>query len=264
MAVAEVIVGGVATLAIVWQFRRRQRRHRHPGETLEVIGRAVLDASKRGHRPANVTHFALALLQDPEVSAALDERGVATESVYDELENLLPAPAPPLTIEEMNEKGLDPELAKVIVASRGRKPAAVLDAVIQSDPAIGAIFERHGQARAPSPTGPSSPYRGTGAGLPAGDSLLVVWNDTKTTQEFVLQLLREELGVRNPCATQVMLTSHRRGCSIVGRYERDDAVRLARKAETRAREAGHPLRITVEDASFTRPLRRLGRWLRRP
>lgn len=229
-----------------------------PRETLMALAAAVTDASDRGHRPVRVIHLTRALMLDPFVVAALERRGVATELVYAELESLLPAPAPPLNVLSMSEAGVDSSLAAVVAASRGKRPAAVLDIIRRSDPEIAAVFERE------RPVGPSSPYRGVTPSTAKGDSLLVFWNDATTTQSFVLQLLRDDLGIGEPRATYIMRTTHRDGSAIVGGYEAAEATRLAAKAEQRARAEGFPLRVTVEDASFTSPLRRLARWLRRP
>ncbi|MBI2202041.1 MAG: ATP-dependent Clp protease adaptor ClpS, partial [Armatimonadetes bacterium] len=64
------------------------------------------------------------------------------------------------------------------------------------------------------PDGESGPYRG----LPKGNANtdVIFWNDKKTTQEFVTQVLRGTFGVVEPEATRLVLSVDQAGFAVVG------------------------------------------------
>src|SRR5262249_35922809 len=83
--------------------------------------------------------------------------------------------------------------------------------------------------------------------VPEGESLeLVLWNDDYTTMETVVRILGTVLAFDGPRAYRTMLAVHREGSSCIGRYERDEAIRLARAATTMAEAEGAPLRVVLQ------------------
>jgi ATP-dependent Clp protease adaptor protein ClpS len=76
---------------------------------------------------------------------------------------------------------------------------------------------------------------------------VVLRNDNHTTQEFVVALLREVFGLDETESSTKMMQTHRQGRTIVGRYKVAVARDKVGTARRRAREAGFPLWIGVED-----------------
>lgn len=157
-------------------------------------------------------------------------------------------------------------------------PMGVLHTLLRSEhDDVRAVFERHGltSERWPPPSarpsdstppatpdGESGPYRG----LPIGNATtdVIFWNDKKTTQEFVTQVLRGIFGVVEPEATRLVLSVDQDGFAMVGTYEREEAERLARIAMQLAREHGYPLKASTEQTGRTNAMSRIERWLRSP
>jgi ATP-dependent Clp protease adaptor protein ClpS len=153
----------------------------------------------------------------------------------------------------------------------------LLRALLRSGPeGVRGVFEQHGltaerwpplasatpaatRATATSRAADAGPYRSQ-APL---DTDVVFWNDKKTTQEFVTELLRDTFGVAEPHASRLMLSTHHTGFAVVGTYERAEAERLAEVAMQLARERGFPLRVSVEKTGTTRPAGLIARWLQR-
>lgn len=81
---------------------------------------------------------------------------------------------------------------------------------------------------------------------PEGDSLeLVILNDDYTTMETVIRILGTVLAFDRLRAYRTMLAVHHQGSSCIGRYERAEAIRLARAATTMAEAEGAPLRVVL-------------------
>lgn len=80
---------------------------------------------------------------------------------------------------------------------------------------------------------------------PAGTNL-VLHNDDFTTMEFVVELLQSELDFSQKQATRIMLEIHRNGQAIIGTFDALEVAERRDQLESRAREVGYPLRITVE------------------
>src|SRR5262245_37213594 len=77
---------------------------------------------------------------------------------------------------------------------------------------------------------------------------VILLNDDYTTMEFVIQIL-ETLFQKSPAeAYQVMMHVHRNGRGLAGVYPWEVAETKVEKVTTLSREAGYPLRATIEDA----------------
>lgn len=79
------------------------------------------------------------------------------------------------------------------------------------------------------------------------DVHVILRNDDYTTQEFVSSLLVEVFGLSSADAHTRMLETHTQGKAIVGRFKRAVARDKVITARARAREAGFPLWVGVED-----------------
>ena len=76
----------------------------------------------------------------------------------------------------------------------------------------------------------------------------MVHNDDFTTMEFVVQILVEIFNKSEAEAESLMMTVHKGGKAVIGCYSYDIAVTKVNAAITRAKAAGFPFKITVEEA----------------
>lgn len=77
---------------------------------------------------------------------------------------------------------------------------------------------------------------------------VVMINDDFTTMEFVVYILVDIFHKDEVTANDIMMTVHRNGKAVVGKYPYDIAVTKVNAALDRAREEGYPFRMTVEEA----------------
>ncbi len=75
---------------------------------------------------------------------------------------------------------------------------------------------------------------------------VTIYNDDFTTMEFVVKILVEVFFKETGEAEALMLEVHHSDKAVVGIYSYDVATSKVRKATRMAREAGFPLRLTVE------------------
>ena len=75
---------------------------------------------------------------------------------------------------------------------------------------------------------------------------VTIYNDDFTTMEFVVMILTQVFFKSETEAEALMLQVHHSDKAVVGIYSYDVAVSKVRKATDMAREAGFPLRLTVE------------------
>jgi ATP-dependent Clp protease adaptor protein ClpS len=75
---------------------------------------------------------------------------------------------------------------------------------------------------------------------------VILHNDDYTTMEFVLKILESVFG-RSPAEEyRVMMHVHTRGAGVAGVYSHEVAETKVSVTHERAREAGHPLRCSME------------------
>lgn len=77
---------------------------------------------------------------------------------------------------------------------------------------------------------------------------VIMLNDDFTTMEFVIELLISVFGKNPEEATFIMLKIHNEGEGVCGIYTYDIAYTKVHIARNKAKEAGFPLRILVQDA----------------
>ena len=75
---------------------------------------------------------------------------------------------------------------------------------------------------------------------------VTIYNDDFTTMEFVVMILIQVFFKSQAEAETLMLQVHHSDKAVVGIYSYDVVVSKVRKATNMAREAGFPLRLTVE------------------
>ena len=75
---------------------------------------------------------------------------------------------------------------------------------------------------------------------------VIIYNDDFTTMEFVVMILIQVFLKSEEDANALMLQVHHSDKAVVGIYSYDIATSKVRKATNMAREAGFPLRLTVE------------------
>ena len=75
---------------------------------------------------------------------------------------------------------------------------------------------------------------------------VTIYNDDFTTMEFVVKILVEVFYKSEAEAEVLMLKVHHSDKAVVGIYSYDVATSKVRNATNMAREAGFPLRLTVE------------------
>ncbi len=77
---------------------------------------------------------------------------------------------------------------------------------------------------------------------------VVMHNDDFTTMEFVVEVLEDIFHKNSMEAEILMLTVHKSGKAVIGSYPYDIAVSKVNTAISRAKSAGFPFRMTVEEA----------------
>ncbi len=77
---------------------------------------------------------------------------------------------------------------------------------------------------------------------------VIMHNDDFTTMEFVVEILVEIFNKSETEAESLMMTVHKGGKAVIGCYSYDIAVSKVNAARTRAKAAGFPFKITVEEA----------------
>jgi len=77
---------------------------------------------------------------------------------------------------------------------------------------------------------------------------VLLHNDDYTTMEFVVLLLVDLFHKSAEEASAIMLSVHEKGVGVCGIYPREIAELRVHQTGKRAREAGFPLRCTMEEA----------------
>ncbi len=77
---------------------------------------------------------------------------------------------------------------------------------------------------------------------------VIMHNDDFTTMDFVVAVLVDIFHKDDVTAQSIMMNVHKKGMAVVGKYPYDIAVTKVGAALARAKKAGFPFRMTVEEA----------------
>lgn len=77
---------------------------------------------------------------------------------------------------------------------------------------------------------------------------VIMHNDDFTTMDFVVAVLVDIFHKDEVTAQAIMMNVHKKGMAVVGKYPYDIAVTKVGAAISRAKNAGFPFRMTVEEA----------------
>ena len=77
---------------------------------------------------------------------------------------------------------------------------------------------------------------------------VILHNDHYTTMEFVVDVLVQVFHKTEPEAVQIMMNVHQQGSGICGVYTLDIAATKTAEVHRMAREQGHPLKCSYEEA----------------
>ncbi|MDO4178898.1 MAG: ATP-dependent Clp protease adaptor ClpS [Phascolarctobacterium sp.] len=77
---------------------------------------------------------------------------------------------------------------------------------------------------------------------------VLMYNDDFTTMDFVVRILIDIFHKDDVSAQAIMLGVHQNGKAVVGKYPYDIAISRVDKALSRAKAAGFPFRMSVEEA----------------
>lgn len=77
---------------------------------------------------------------------------------------------------------------------------------------------------------------------------VIIYNDDFTTKEFVVDILISVFRKNQEQAVNIMESVHQTGKGVAGIYSYDIAVTRTNIATARARKAGFPLKLEVEQA----------------
>lgn len=240
-----------------------------PSEELSlVLTIAAMEANERKQARIGELHLVLALTCDPAVRERL-ARAIALDDLRERLAAALdasPADDPGLPGVEPGaavvQRAFSKEVTSVIRRARRRpghppSPFAVMDVVIRAAKGIGGPLAEAFAAvgldaktwRAPTAKARPkvvAPYRGEPAAPPPADVAVRLWNDDKTTMEFVVATLGGRFGLPAFEARYVMLRVHRLGSARAAELARADAERIVESVRGEAREKGYPLELTIE------------------
>ena len=231
----------------------------HHPELDGAIVRAMQRAKGAGRR-ASVFDLFSALLETPDVEDLVRKAGGDLEALASGLQSATSARA---------KKGLlgwwlaGPAMFRQPIAiatkrTRGRRRIGPADVFAEgfdtAEPDLRAVLEQAGLSRSRVLRSLCGGGQGDATdAVPEGDSLeLAILNDDFTRMESVVRILGTVFAFESWRAYRTMLAVHRQGSGCIGRYERAEAIRLARDATTMAEGDGAPLRVVLRrpDSAF--------------
>lgn len=238
----------VAGFGAYWWRHLRPRPRDQTSELFEpdaevALHVAVHEASSRQQRLTSL-HVLYGLLQDDTVIAAIATAGGDAAVLED---RVLAALAAPADFEDSAARVAGRAVALARVGDR-RATCTDLWAALAGSPAArllddsqldrgATLFALYHGGRAPDI-----------ATLEGRDVLIVLRNDSYTTQEFVCSLLRDVFALPDGEARAVMLATHNTGRAVIGRFPAAAARDKIAQARTRIRAEAFPLWIGVEPA----------------
>lgn len=209
------------------------------------------EAESRGQE-VNSTHLVYALVQSIDIAAAIESAGGKVDPIEDRILEALAASESDAELAGNSEE-LTPDAAQAMTwalytAWAGSRQVSVTDlwaGLIQTGAEPTALVEAGG-VRAVDVLFVLI-HGTTGAEVPDANELAVVLiNDSMTTQELVVQILREVFDLTEEEARDRMLEAHTSETSVVGRFPRSAARSRVKAANERARALGYPLWLRLE------------------
>ena len=75
---------------------------------------------------------------------------------------------------------------------------------------------------------------------------VIIYNDTVTPMDFVVQVLKNQFYLSNNKAAKIMFTAHVYGTAYVQTLARSEAEKRINNAHSEANNAGYPLKFSME------------------
>lgn len=236
-----------------WRLQRRheQRQLQAPRDPdLEVVlGVAEHEARSRGHDYLWPLHLLYGLVQDERFVAAIAKLGGDPAKLEAHVQDALDKHTDPHDDAAMHEAAH--VLGYTVAASRSlNRPPTCTDLWAQL-----ARTESGEAAAAASGVEPTALLFLLAHDVPEPeleladrtDVHVILRNDDHTTREFVVEVLRDVFELSDDEATQRMWQTHTEGRAVLGRYKLAVARDKVATVRRRARDAGFPLWIGIED-----------------
>jgi ATP-dependent Clp protease adapter protein ClpS len=223
-----------------------------------TVTRAVARARAAG-RPPSVYDLFAALIEVPEVHLMIHRTGGNADVLASELESAAASVAEPGLLERLAWRlGSDAPFHRVVDLASRRRVAAAKDDVRAADvfaagfdagdQRLVTALEAAGLSRLTILRWLCDPEASPVA-IPDGHSLdVLILNDDFTSMDTVVRMLTGTFGLEQQGAMATMLAVHHQGRGLVGRFEREEAIRRARAGTAMAEAEGSPLRIVLSAA----------------
>jgi ATP-dependent Clp protease adapter protein ClpS len=225
-------------------------------ELRDVVVRALARATAAGRAPSVYDLFAV-LAEAPEVHLMIHRTGGDSDALASALESAASRVPEPARLRRLWLKLVPhaPFRSVMTIASqravgtarRDVGPAHVFAAGFDTgDHGLVAVLERAGLSRAKVLRWLCGEPEDASDAIPEGDLLdIVMLNDDFTTMDTVVRVLKAVFAFDDRAAFAAMLAAHQLGRAPIGRFERDEAIRLARAATAMAEGEGAPLRVVL-------------------
>ena len=232
------------TAAIAGSIARRHVLDDLPRSMRAILEEAGHEARSRGHAVLSPQHALLVCLRDGSVTAALAERGVDVPRLVDgldaELAKIAPSPGPK-TSATSGEVAIALELASAR-STMNAHAAVLLELCAYSPETRDRLVACGVRSDMLVEVPPAQPPRAAGE----GDTAVVLHNDEVTPFTFVIETLIYVAAIKRGEATKIAVTIDEDERAVIANVSHERATELVLAIERRAREAGYPLRVTLE------------------
>jgi ATP-dependent Clp protease adapter protein ClpS len=244
---AAALAGG---FGLMWWQRIRLNRRLDPSrlelaEDGEIALHLARHEAESRDQPLAPLHILYALVQDEQVAATIGALGGDVDALEDRVLAALASPAPGPT--EHPPPATRLIAWAVYMANRADRRAGCADlwgGMVQTAPETAALVDAsgvdasevlfrfvHGEVD-PAP--------------PSGRVAVVLVNDDISSQDLVIEILRDIFELDADAATARMLEAHNQGRGEIGRFGAREAAGLVDRAHRRARSRGAPLYLRLQ------------------